>query len=533
MEVNLQATPPLRLTFGVEVECAIILKPRDYKGWKYSCLDDVRRCIEGVDAPVHGTNVFIGGQGSYYKWGVSQDVTISEHTNISDEDVVALELVTRIFDHGDPSSAAEITRVLQAVNDRFKIRNDHTTRFHVHVGQGREGFTLNALKRVACLLVGMEHLLNALVPDRRVRNDVFKLYCRPPSTLLPFRGKSVFERIELVEGVANMDELGHVMNPKGCRCVAYNFNNMWKPQQHVEIEHIPKTTLEFRQFAGTTDPEEILANVDLCTGLVAFGATCTQAELFELLGKAMDQNFGPLDLLASIDRLSLVPYFSKRLHLENMTLRRFAPPWAWDEWILSAEAKETLDDPDEMWDDSEGSCSLRFTGSVDEEQTHVPWNPDNVENQLHPGGKRPQSGSFRYDSIEFEPESCSNQFWEGHRVNDWRTRSRRGSFDTPGTRPRASGLAPDPGFDPDICWDLETGAGMEWIHEVSRRDLATDVQAQDEANLENNPGLADASEMAKNTERASSPMTVVPKTIDEPDDSECLKAGTHGQTGSE
>ncbi|KFY15123.1 hypothetical protein V492_02225 [Pseudogymnoascus sp. VKM F-4246] len=168
------------------------------------------------------------------------------------------------------ASFRSIRLAVDALVSKHRLFITDTCGFHVHVGRGKEGFPLPALKNIAAFLWVFEPQLGTLHPKDRHLNG----YGSPMrergniKRLLPDVRQGVREIYaastarKLVHLIHWTDQYERLENDEVfVRNMAYNFVNIVHKQG--------KKTIEFRQAASTTDSLDVKMWAEICTGIVA------------------------------------------------------------------------------------------------------------------------------------------------------------------------------------------------------------------------------------------------------------------------
>lgn len=294
---------PLQQTFGVEFEFVVkIPRPQnvDFYFTQRTAVQEpmARRLMEGGFAVNE-----IGTHGSYEKWTIERDVSIKPEDCEDDDPKLVyfgVELKSRILPV-NRSSLDEIFQVVDIVNLNFQTAVNLTTGLHVHVGNGNRGFPLRCLKKLALLVTLFEHQIHSVHPDDRTDN----FFCDPPSGNLRLQGDP-FRVLMQIEGAKDLESFIELMNPDEHRYTAYNFLNL-HPLGGTR-------TVEFRQHKGTMDISDILAWIELTTGIVSYCHSIPSDQLMTLiLTFGVDHSFSVLDLLRVIGKTHLISHYRKGL----------------------------------------------------------------------------------------------------------------------------------------------------------------------------------------------------------------------------
>ena len=291
---------PLRLTFGVEGEC-VLAYPAGIFGTGLKDVKMRREVEECMDRSGIPTNELRGDDPIIYeKWTINEDTTIQKPPNTAEEEYEDMEIITRVLYYDDPSSFKEIREVLELIKSNFKVVMgvQNSCGLHVHIGNEDRGFDIEGLRRYALLVVAFEHLLLSLIPLYRTDPQLsFKCFCYPPSRLPDFENLTLQERLDKIRTCEREWQLQELMNP-----IWHGKNLAFNLSSHSDGS---KRTIEHRMFPGTTDVDEILANVELCASLISFAWNFSNAEVDVLLESAFDASFELKHLLSSFGKPEL------------------------------------------------------------------------------------------------------------------------------------------------------------------------------------------------------------------------------------
>ncbi|KAI9714932.1 MAG: hypothetical protein M1812_006245 [Candelaria pacifica] len=267
--------PPLRETFGIELEFVIRFKPPegvDFEDdWKWSVTSPMPQ--EAMVNNLHEAGFAVNQYSTEWnpewspgKWTVSDDGSVDpyeqeeecdeeddvhEHDSKYKHTCLSVELKSPVLSKCE-ESLDEIRRVVELINSKFDTVVNGSTGFHVHVGNEHRGYPLTTLRRFATLAAVFEERIEALHPSSRINNK----WCIPISSVL--KSTNVFEKsVEIAENSKTQDQLIRRMNGY-TKETTYNFQNL-APARFQ--------TIEFRQHEGTMDADRILAWVRFTTRL--------------------------------------------------------------------------------------------------------------------------------------------------------------------------------------------------------------------------------------------------------------------------
>ena len=277
----------VRLTFGVELEFWY-----EYHRIHQSELDElgshmgidrmsipqenlvyeiVAKLLSNYQIPVN--DVYLGHWGrerqhTDEKWTVKEECLEIESYSTPNITKFEIEVTSRILDF-EKESFEEVRLVLAVLENfpgPYKFYVNRFTGLHVHVGALQEKFCLPWLKRFCQTVTAFEHEIESLHPDSRIQN----LYAEAPSTVpgllsrvSPITSLAVLELSKDFEGLKSV-----FMNDS--RYKAYNIDFITDPDTYPSDMVKEKQTIEFRQHAGSLDPDTICNWVEFVGALVKY-----------------------------------------------------------------------------------------------------------------------------------------------------------------------------------------------------------------------------------------------------------------------
>lgn len=246
------------------------------------------------------------------QWHLTNDATIEGPNR--EYHWLPIELISPVLQLA-PTGIAEAMQVAGLIQRHFRISTNNTTGMHVHVGDSSRGFPLEVCQKVMGFFYTYDALMAPLHPPSRsdhnwVRNirDVFQL---PISN-----SWSILEALEAIFDTNSIEELEFGF---GGRRPAVNIKNL-------RNGGVPgKKTFEFRQHAGTLEPERVQAWIQTVGGIVDWCRRVSgkqYAELVEDSAEQMDEGeaYAPgtaLELLKAIGLKEPAKFYGKRLKKNN------------------------------------------------------------------------------------------------------------------------------------------------------------------------------------------------------------------------
>lgn len=315
---------PLDLTFGIELECVISFDPAKHRWalpyasgmlWnkrlssylheesklRFLFREHITKFLIEKGFPTYN----VASNGGNQKWTVTHDtsIEIQDGPRVGDGflecDIEIKSPAMRFC----PKALRQIKKVVRLLRRNFDMSMNESCGFHVHIGNRKKGFPLQALKHLCMLTAMFEHQLNSLHPAHRIGN----LHAKSPSAA--FKGQNPWDTLIKIQGCETKDALVLLYaNNDGRldRCFAYNLCPM--------VTH-PNKTIEFRQHEGTLDVSKIMIWIGLAGRMVdAMHKTSTE-DLAQLISTcAFDPTYTVSELLFGLKMGELIPFYSVQLH---------------------------------------------------------------------------------------------------------------------------------------------------------------------------------------------------------------------------
>ena len=230
-----------------------------------------------------------------------------------------VELRSRVLTIRNPSTVRadvwpELRTVLNVVHTKPAMVSDGTG-FHVHVGNGNQGFKLHTLKNLLMLLIICQFQLDQVHPGNRILSDM----CWPLSSCIPSDERQVWKIARMIENLQTVEEfVNFVHKSPGVANYAHN------KHASVSFVHLMRDfkTIEFRQHKGTLDAAEIHRWILLVTGLVwvSHSSKLAFSRIFHKVGTweaASVEHYSFLELLGDLGLGFLVPKFQVQLYMHG------------------------------------------------------------------------------------------------------------------------------------------------------------------------------------------------------------------------
>ncbi|KAG9229264.1 putative amidoligase enzyme-domain-containing protein [Amylocarpus encephaloides] len=290
---------PSTSTFGIELECYIgflpCFSPPDPR-WATTTFEP--NGSGTIEQPIFThVRATLRSMGLPQRWLVTKDYSLSRGlAGPEDWKWIGIEVISPVLTM-EGGGLEEAKRVVAVLNRTYRITHDRNTGFHVHVGYGRNGFTIRTLRNLMATLWTFEGVIETIHPANR-RNDQnsfclslqgrsFLSYNMPPTANSARDGLEAIFAAETQNDILNMFVRGAALG--------YNLMNLRPLPEELE-----KRTIEFRQHEGTVSVDAVLNWVRFCVGIVKFAGRVEDGELAAFLRAHVDggTDFSIEDLLA-------------------------------------------------------------------------------------------------------------------------------------------------------------------------------------------------------------------------------------------
>ncbi|KAH6652416.1 putative amidoligase enzyme-domain-containing protein [Truncatella angustata] len=237
----------------------------------------------------------------YHRWTLKRDASVrllqdvDDHmSDITDSLIdnpgrrvgyLALELISPAVKASSVDDMVEVFTVIEHFQGLFKLHVNSTTGLHVHVGMGRRWFTAQWLNQIAALTWAADAILTYVHPDHRrnnhycMRNRIHSQLAAGMTAAQAMDGaSSSFVYVQgspcptTEEGAWEIgrcntsNQIGRLMHVPPAMGPAYNFDNYFpEPSRRGG-----KTTIEFRQAAGSISPEWVCHWAAICIGVCRY-----------------------------------------------------------------------------------------------------------------------------------------------------------------------------------------------------------------------------------------------------------------------
>ena len=267
--------------------------------------------------------------------GLTEHFTPEQRANVR---YVNCEVVSPVLDWGS-NQVNRMKDVIKAIDviKTFRVFCPQSSGLHVHLGNRKDGFSLETVKNFAMLVHCFEEQMNQLHPVHRLNNQ----YCVLPRFAFEPHQRRPRQMIEIIDSFKTKGAVVDFMTTERMEprlpwhYRAYNFGN---------IMELNKNTIEFRQHMGTLDSVAMKRWVSLAGELMLMAHKTDSKSLISfILTSFKKADITILDLLRDLNLGSLVKAYQN--HIYHHSDVRYKDPWLPDE-------DESEDDSD---DEHEGS----------------------------------------------------------------------------------------------------------------------------------------------------------------------------------
>ena len=319
---------PLRLTFGIELECIVAYVPADYNDERaLRVVNDLPETHEAKleillrkrIAHVLTTHGFPATDWltnpSSQQWVVGEDKSVDPPPADGEWSYVDVELKSPAYNYSR-AAIRQLHEVINLLREHFYIITNKTCGLHVHVGNQRKGFPLQTLKNFCMLTTIFEPQFSSLHPPDRVQRNAYV-----KAMTEAFKGVNSWDTALLIQSCRSHEQLvgrfaGEYLSLPD-RCWAYNLCPLvFKPKFN---------TIEFRQHDATTEASEISKWAELACGLVRSAHDIQFENLIQLIQAATEGLISNVvDLLSELNLGGLAGYYESQSRYQHPR-----PLWAW------------------------------------------------------------------------------------------------------------------------------------------------------------------------------------------------------------
>ncbi|KAK9796527.1 putative Amidoligase enzyme-domain-containing protein [Seiridium cardinale] len=198
-----------------------------------------------------------------------------------------LELISPAM-RATPESFQEVMRVVNLVKQQFKMHINPSCGMHVHVGMGPDRIGPAPLRRMACLIWTIDAIMNEIHPSHRHANNQCarnRQHCQLArgmtaadamddvlSRFDPIQDISIDEGLDELKKCTTSGQIGRLMYLHYMASAAYQFDSYY-PLGRTDVEdEAKKPTIEFRQAAGSINPDWIARWIYICVRVCEWAA---------------------------------------------------------------------------------------------------------------------------------------------------------------------------------------------------------------------------------------------------------------------
>ena len=329
----------MQLTFGVELEFIVRFRLADYEParaggegifWhpsqrltRIKQLGAVLRAHVITILQEAGLDVNdVQDKANYQKWTVDTDGSISwDDLPLSvGLGYYGIEVKSPAFYYSD-WALTQIQKVVILVRSNFEVFVNESCALHVHVGNCHAGFPLQTLKNFCMLATVFERQFDMLHPLHRLTSPFARRVAGQFPLMAPLAKAQTINGFETIGQLTDCYHLKKNGQHEGY--MAYNFLNLTTR---------PLRTIEFRQHAGSLDPEATTRWAQLATSLVMSAHDVGVHGFAQLIyDHSHDSDYSITDLLQDLNLYDLAAYYRQRGIHRHPKLE-----WDWDNTIPEA-----------------------------------------------------------------------------------------------------------------------------------------------------------------------------------------------------
>ena len=209
-------------------------------------------------------------------------------------------------------------KVCGLLANHFRIRCHSSCGFHVHVGNARDGFKTNDLKKIMSTIWVFEKHLETLHPRHRAVGNPSCYNLRGFTRLgtqLRMNGQSkVRDGLNAIQAENSADGVVELLT--GLHRLAYNLMNLKEDTETDPQLQQKRKTIEFRLHESTLDTERVGHWIRLCVGLVEFADSVEDNALERFLQENVNasiEDFSVESLLKALRLPVQARYYGERI----------------------------------------------------------------------------------------------------------------------------------------------------------------------------------------------------------------------------
>ncbi|KAI0594180.1 hypothetical protein F4775DRAFT_596561 [Biscogniauxia sp. FL1348] len=278
----------------------------------------------------------------YDEWRITYDRSVMMHKGIGPDSYRwhGREISSVVLSSDDPKYPEKVEHVCRALR-QARIHLNETTSVHVHVGRGEEPFSFLTIKKFATLYwLTEEKILSLQHPCRKSSRYCYLLTRLSNLAAETSEGQTVDESDLDPGGLEDMKEF---VPPQLPTLLETQLRKIWGCMEIEDLAilmqgcptltAVPRgavgfkrflpagnsggntQTFEWRQMAGSLDPESIIKWVRVCIAFTDFARTSSAEEFSSLLSTILERenSYTGFDLLQSLGLHAEAEYFKKKV----------------------------------------------------------------------------------------------------------------------------------------------------------------------------------------------------------------------------
>lgn len=287
----------------------------------------------------------------YNVWRLVNDISVNagDDPRYSAYEWVGKEVTSEILRTDDPGYAKKIGDMCRAIRN-CRVHLNTSTGVHVHIGRGDDGFTLKTVKRLATMMWLLDLHIISLHHPCRWRNKHCELL-RNMSKLAAYTNDQGHLIDPMASSIESMEEMHKNIPDDLLDFLLAKIRHIWVLDDLEELAHLMgntsdpharnpmrsairgtvgfrrflsagKTggninTLEFRQMAGTLDPEHILRWIKVCISIMDFARLSSDEAFKTMIGKVAKQGpkYSTADMLRDLSLETEIEFWENKVNL--------------------------------------------------------------------------------------------------------------------------------------------------------------------------------------------------------------------------
>lgn len=215
-------------------------------------------------------------------WYVQIDSSIRATPRSNDHNsYVGIELMSPAFEFS-AATLEQVRYVCYLLHQTEKAKIDHTCAFHVHIGNGTNGFTFDEAKAILALYWTFEPQLQSIQPSSRI-NSVYSPSLQTESKLVHDIIQGNNKEKKTLEWIFELPEHLGIDELYRQTIDASNSGTGTRPALNLRqltpsMMPTTKKTVEFRQHEMTLNPDRVTHWISTCHGLVKGAISAAQKD---------------------------------------------------------------------------------------------------------------------------------------------------------------------------------------------------------------------------------------------------------------